>query len=506
MAFCMLAQSVTAQIPPEALQEFLAKDAWEKSGLVEYPKQVREFYKMYHYNIVWLYNEVRRKRLLDFLKMSPNLGLKEKDYHFNFIRKFPGNKLTIKDSLIAEIRFTNAAIHFFRDVVFGNISPDIGYNGLNYFPDCFNIPSLLTSSLLSGQFSSFLQRIEMQSPEYIAIKNKIIQYNKMLKDTAIKHEIRIKSKLMNSENKPLILKLYQLGLIDSLSRSSTPGELKEKIKEAQQLFSVLDDGVLGTTTMRELNLPLSVRISWLNIALNTIRWLRCIREQEQYTIIVNIPSATLLMYGPGNLIKESKIIVGKKSTPTPTLCSNITEVILFPYWFVPKKIASRELLPLIKKNISYLNANNFQVLNEHGEIILPFSVNWKALSANYFPYTLRQSTGCDNSLGIIKLNFYSPYSVYLHDTPLKSLFDFNRRYFSHGCMRVEKAVELARFVLKDNTIAVDTITEKSCLYNQKPISVPVNEKVPLFVLYSPAWVDSSATVRFYGNIYNKKKF
>jgi murein L,D-transpeptidase YcbB/YkuD len=131
------------------------------------------------------------------------------------------------------------------------------------------------------------------------------------------------------------------------------------------------------------------------------------------------------------------------------------------------------------------------------------SIKWSSLSRNYFPYVLRQSTGCDNSLGLIKLNFYNPFIVYLHDTPAKSLFDLNERYFSHGCMRLQKAEEVGHYVLKNNAIAIDTLTEKGCLKNQSPITVAATEAIPIFMLYQTAWIDSAGTVKFYKDIYDK---
>jgi murein L,D-transpeptidase YcbB/YkuD len=104
----------------------------------------------------------------------------------------------------------------------------------------------------------------------------------------------------------------------------------------------------------------------------------------------------------------------------------------------------------------------------------------------------------------VKLDFYSPYGIYLHDTPKKSLFSLGRRYFSHGCIRVEKAFEVAHYILRDNGIAIDTLTEKGCLQNQSPIAVPADEQMPLFIIYNTAGVDSSGRLRFYENIYRRK--
>ena len=495
-----------AQIIPTDVEKALAEQIKKNTFSLRYSSQVKEFYSYRHYKTAWITNDLNRQYLLSLLEKADDLGLSKHDYHFNFIQSFRANTFrlaTSADSIEAEIRFTDAGIHFFNDVVNGNHPPQIGYNGLGYVPDCMNISLRLSMALGQNRFQDFLHEIEDKSPEYVALKNMIIRYHRTIGDTLYKKEMRITSTAINSGNKPLLHKLFQLGIVRTPDAKLSEKELKEKLKEAQRLFALGDDGVLRQPILAELNVPLPSRLEALSRAINTVRWLHCIREQATHIVVVNIPSATLLVYGHTTVTMESKVIVGKRSTRTPVFCSKISEVVLYPYWMVPKSIATKELLPIIKRNISYLNANGFQVVNEYGKAVNPSTINWQALSANYFPYTLRQSTGCDNSLGLIKLNFYSPYGVYLHDTPGKSLFYLNKRYFSHGCMRVEKAIELGHVVLKDNTIAIDTLEEKGCLRNQKPISVPVLEKIPVFVLYNTAWVDSSATVRFYEDVYNK---
>lgn len=331
----------------------------------------------------------------------------------------------------------------------------------------------------------------------------VTRYNKIAADTAYKKALIVTSGKVNSSNQPLIRKLHEIQGADTAWSKSTNQNLTEMVKALQRLFSFTADGLLSASFRKELNVPLKTRIEELNRTLNTLRWLRCARAENQHIIVVNIPSVNLLVYEPGKVTMESKVIVGQITNRTSTLASRVTEVILYPYWMVPKKIATKELLPAIKKNIGYLDANNFQVVNDRGKVVNPYTVNWHELSSSYFPYTLRQSTGCDNSLGLVKLNFYSPYTIYLHDTPWKSLFQINKRFFSHGCMRVEKAMDLARLVMKDNTAVIDTLTEKGCLYNQRPITLAASEKMPVFVLYNTVWVDSAATVRFYGDVYNK---
>ena len=125
--------------------------------------------------------------------------------------------------------------------------------------------------------------------------------------------------------------------------------LRTKVVEAQIQFNLQADGKVGPATLGELNVPISARIEQLNISLNYYRWLCCL-IQDQSVIVVNIPAAYLKVYHNNNVILEMRMIVGKKTTPTPTLTSTVNEVILYPYWHVPYSIATKEILPILKQN------------------------------------------------------------------------------------------------------------------------------------------------------------
>jgi L,D-transpeptidase YcbB len=247
----------------------------------------------------------------------------------------------------------------------------------------------------------------------------------------------------------------------------------------------------------------SRKLKGAEFALNTFRWMYPILTENENTIVVNIPSATLLLFHYEKPVFESKVIVGKRSTRTPGIASVLTDITIYPYWIVPKSIATKELLPEIKKNIAYLENNNFQVLDKNGRIVKANSIPWNTLTASNFPYTIRQSTGCDNSLGLIKLNINNPFNVYLHDTPWKVLFESANRFYSHGCVRVQKAKELSHILLKENSIAVDTLDEKTSLLGREPTVLKLQSKIPVLILYNTAWFDIKGDVRFYPDIYSK---
>ena len=499
---CTIGFVSVAQIDPSRVQQFISNNGYTtNSGLVE-------FYTLLNYKTAWIQtnNANDLTVLVNTLNRSAEMGLRKKDYGSDFIQSIYNKKIqlqSIRDSLDAEFKITVAALQFYNDIAFGNTKPPIGYNGLKYAPACRDIPVLLAESISKNTLKSLDAQLAGAIPEMAVLENRIRWILYITSDSNYK-EVIVSSKKINSTNTALITRLYQLGIIDATQLNLPDSILEKKVKEAQIQFNLPADGVIRPTLLQELNTHLSVRLEQLNLSINYYRWLNCM-AQIQPVIVVNIPAAYMKVYDRSNVLLEMRMVVGKRSTPTPTLISTVDEVVLYPYWHVPYSIATKEILPILKRNPGYINTGNYQVLNQAGRIIDPGTVNWNALSRSYFPYILRQSTGCDNALGLLKLNFTSPFGVYLHDTNGKGSFKYNRRYFSHGCMRMEKPMELGHLILKENRVAIDTLEQKGCLLNRSPITVHADVHMPVIVWYNPVGIDSAGRVLFYEDIYGRFK-
>jgi L,D-transpeptidase YcbB len=498
--------TLQAQVDSIRLHQFLQDEKIMNRMELKHANAVKEFYGLLHYETAWIQKKdaLTLAILFQGIKNAADKGLNPKDYSVSYIQSFLNNRLPFSgkdDSIAAELLITDAAIHYYTELSYGNTKPAFGYYGLTYTPSCTNISALMADHILNDKLHLLPAHLSASLPEIRVLENRIKSiYERMAEEGFT--EVTITSNKVNGNNKPLLSKLYQLGILSSLTEAVADSTVKQKLKEAQRLFSLLPDGVLRSTLLQELNIPLSARVKQLSLSVNYYRWLHCL-TQNQPVIVVNIPAAYLKVYKNDHPILEMKMIVGKKLTPTPTLASTVNEVILYPYWHVPSSIAVKELLPLIQRNAGYIDAGNYQVLDGNGNIVNPYSVNWHALSARYFPYLIRQSTGCDNALGLLKLNFYNPFGVYLHDTPGKNLFSMNKRYFSHGCMRMEKPMELGHLVLKNNAVAIDTLEQKGCLANQAPITVHADEHMPVIVWYNPAGVDGEGRLVFFEDVYRK---
>lgn len=218
-------------------------------------------------------------------------------------------------------------------------------------------------------------------------------------------------------------------------------------------------------------------------------------------ILVNVPSFMLQVISNDSVILESKVIVGKPENPTPELSSSIECFTTYPYWHVPRKIAVEEYLPVIQADVSFIRNNNFDVLDRKGNLLEPDSIDWKRFSKSYFPVSLRQREGTDNSLGVVKFVFDNPYAVFLHDTNAKRLFRSSSRAFSHGCIRMEKAIDLAHYLVTGSLMARSKNLDRY-LKQELRHTINLREPMPIHVRYWTCDV-SEGRMCFYKDLYER---
>jgi murein L,D-transpeptidase YcbB/YkuD len=238
-------------------------------------------------------------------------------------------------------------------------------------------------------------------------------------------------------------------------------------------------------------------ITRLSTALNTLRWVHHFHFDR--VIVVNIPSATLRYYAADTLNLQMRIVAGQPSKRTPRFAGWVDGLILYPYWNIPRHIATHELLPVFRKEPALASFMEIQVLDSRGRQVDPATIPWARYTSTDFPYTLRQAPGCQNALGVLKFNISSPFDVYMHDTNVKRAFGSGWRFLSHGCIRLEKPFLLGD-ILMDHRL--DTVILNSCLRDQQPIPVDLRPRAPVFVLYNTAQAYPDGTVRWFKDIYH----
>lgn len=262
-------------------------------------------------------------------------------------------------------------------------------------------------------------------------------------------------------------------------------QLKNKIDS----LSVADDSVSNA---------LQIQIRQLAANMEQLRWEAY--DSSQRYILVNIPSFRLGIFDRDSLVFESNVVVGSTETPTPTLDAVIKSFVLFPAWNVPRKIAVQELLPKIKRDTSYLASHNYHVYDNSGNFIHPDSVDWKRYGKNNFPFLIKQGEGDNNALGIIKFVFINEHDIYLHDTNAKRSFQNDFRALSHGCVRVEKAIDMAKFLVQENNPWCSPQDLQMMLAGRQQRQVSLNP-IDLRIRYYTCEAQTDGTVRFYPDVY-----
>jgi len=278
-------------------------------------------------------------------------------------------------------------------------------------------------------------------------------------------------------------------------------ELEAAVKRFQERHGLTPDGAVGPATRAALNVPVSARIDQIRVNLERARWV--LHEIKGEFVLVDVAGFEVSYFRDDEPVWSSKVIVGRPYRETPIFRSLITYVVFNPTWTIPPGILVKDKLPVIKRDPGYLKRNNIRVIDARGRQVDPSSVNWSRYGAgNLPPYQLRQDPGDDNALGLVKIMFPNPYLVYLHDTPSKSLFEKDERTFSSGCIRVQKAFELAELVLNDPA-RWNQETMAQVVASGKTQTVNLERPVPVLLLYWTAQPRADGQVSFHNDVYGR---
>jgi L,D-transpeptidase YcbB len=270
----------------------------------------------------------------------------------------------------------------------------------------------------------------------------------------------------------------------------------EAVKRFQLRHGLDASGSVDAKTLRAFNVPVGQRIKQLEASLERLLGMDFIFA-ERY-VVVNIPAAFVEAVENDKVARRYRVIVGKIDRPSPTLTAYITAVDLNPTWTVPLSITKNEIFRHMRKDPTYLSRMHMRVLGAHDDEIDPTTIDWSSDRSPNF--TIRQDSGTWNALGSLKIDMPNPYSVYMHDTDARKLFDNDYRFDSHGCTRVDNVRDLAAWILEDvpgwNRAAIDAGIATG---ERKAINLP--HKMPVAWLYLTGWMTRDGVIEFREDIY-----
>jgi murein L,D-transpeptidase YcbB/YkuD len=486
---------------------------------------VARYYESQQFQPQWR-DPARLGQLIDSILELANDGLDPADYHFDALDRYRAELRTAKrlpegEQAALEVLATDAMMLGLYHLYLGKVDPEKLSSQWNFASRPVDVErgfAAITQALASGQIRQTFERARPQHVWYQRGRERLKEYRGLAAVggwPAIPDGPTIKPG-MSDPRVPMLRARLQFtrdlpagGVAPPAPPQNGTGspadlydaELEAAVKRFQERHGLTADGAVGPATRAAMNVPVEQRIDQIRINLERARWV--MHEIKGEFVLVDVAGFDVAYFRDDEPIWTSKVIVGRPYRETPIFRSLITYVVLNPTWTIPPGILVKDKLPILKRDPGYLKRNNIRVIDSKGREVNPHSVNWSQYGASRLPpYQLRQDPGEDNALGLVKIMFPNPYLVYLHDTPSKSLFDQDQRTFSSGCIRVQKAFELAELVLNDparwnqETLAAAVATKKMQTVN-------LAKPVPVLILYWTAQPLPNGQVMFRNDVYGR---
>lgn len=446
------------------------------------PSFIKKYYERNFFKSIWIpapVNTLKIDTLLSFISHINIHGLKPDQLGYRNILKFrnelKNHNITYLQLARLEILISNVYIQYCSGLKYGFIDPGIfeAYHksvqkaDSAFIWNCFNAQK---SHLLN-----YLSSIQPKTKAYLSLQAEKDNYNFFIDSVFIPIPLL-------SDKQTIKLGAYHSSLPLIARRLMITGELhfdpdyknsyqtfNYKLLKAINLFrnktGLMIDEEIGNSTINALNMTFAEYIKKIDVNLERLRWVPLASLGKKY-IRVNVADMTLKAFKDDTIALYMKVCVGKQEHMTPLLQSKIFELVINPTWTVPNSIIINEISKIASKNSSYFERNHIRVYLQGTEID-PTTVDWTKININHQPYKLVQDSGNANSLGRIKFNFKNPFSVYLHDTNSKGTFKHHDRAVSHGCVRVERPLELVNFCFPDLNPIYKTQIQKNDLLKDK---------------------------------------
>ena len=473
---------------------------------------VNSFYEKNNYQSIWSKKETWNPigdSMFDFIKNAKYSGLYPRDYHYkdlNLLRnKIDADSLTRMDAIAwtkADLMLTDAFMETLKDLKEGRMLPDsASIISKENYGDSFFMKHL-QNALASGSVSTTFKNVEPNNQFYLSLKQLLPEFVDNM-DTQNFAFIRFPYTDTLAFFRSLHERLLQDGIGKHSDKNPDSVEISREIKVYQAKHKLTADGKAGEETIRNLNSFDNEKFRRIAVTLDRFKQFPALPDNY---LMVNLPSLSLKVWDHDTVVLQSKVIIGKPTTPTPLLSSSISNMVTFPNWTIPESIIKKDILPALKIDPGYLDSKGFSLVDNKGDIIDPYSVNWSKYKKG-IPWKVVQASGADNALGIFKFNFNNPYSVYLHDTNQRYLFANSNRALSHGCVRVQNWESLAFYIAKRDSVANEG---KHISYNEDSIktwiakqsrkTIMIRKRLPLFIEYFTCEAKDDHIV-FYKDVY-----
>lgn len=290
---------------------------------------------------------------------------------------------------------------------------------------------------------------------------------------------------------------------NQLNSFAFDGQLEEAVRRYQENNGLRVSGRIDRSTLAALNIPLQTRIAQLKLNHGRIRELMTPRPEDRY-VLVNAAAYQLEAVERGEVQQRHRTIVGKPERQSPTVRANIRALNFFPFWRVPDSVATLDLIPRLRKEPEYLQNEKIRVVrgNFNGPEMDPANIDWNTATATEIKF--RQDPGPQNALGLVRIDMPNSEGVYMHDTPMKTLFQQRMRAFSAGCVRVQDVTKLADWIARYEMGWEQGGRSQQVFDSGNAVDLILTRQIPVYFAYITAWAEpGDGRTQFRPDIYNR---
>jgi murein L,D-transpeptidase YcbB/YkuD len=477
------------------LLDLLAKEPNLPLPIRQRREALEAYYQTFGGELLWLASS-RANALISRLKNAEADGLDPNDYPSKQLATISatGPSADKRGLAIIELYFSSAFLEYASDLKVGRFLPS--KVDPNFFIESRTIDqqAALKDLAQTDSIDRFFDAWQPPGQRYAALRTVLAKYRALAAKGGW-NTVPLGESIKPGMSDPRIPAIRaRLSLTDVASGEVGTAEgqlygnaLVEVVKRFQARQGLEGDGVIGSTTIVAMNVPVQERIKSIILAMERLRWMP--ENLGQQYLIVNIAGFELRRVNAGKVEERMAVVVGKPYHRTPVFSDRIRFLEFNPYWNVPPDIAVNEELPVLRRNPAGLSAQGFEVVRGN-QVSDPSSVDWSSVGPGHFPYQLRQRPGPNNALGRVKFMFPNPHNVYLHDSPARNLFERNVRAFSHGCIRLSRPLDLAEQVLRVGGVQGWTKERiNDVVASTKNTVVNLREPLPVHITYLTAWAD-----------------
>ncbi len=466
---------------------------------------ITAFYQARNFVPIWTgaQDSARRSALLTVLSRAADHGLPVARYDAGVLVAALESAVTEGDRGRIEAAMTRAFLAYARDVKSGVLEPskvDAGIVRIVERPD----EAALLAAVAGDDPLAVLRSLPPDAPEYARLMKEKLSLEAALSGAgwgAAVPEGKIEPGDEGAAVIALRDRLVRLGYLPVSATAVYDASITKAVQRFQLDHGLLPDGVAGTGTVAEINVPPEARLQSVIVAMERLRWMGAFDRSGRY-IWVNQPDFTAKIIDHGKVTFQTRSVVGKNVADmrSPEFSDLMEHMIVNPSWGVPRSIIVKEYLPLLQQNPNAVG--HLQVVDRNGRVIPREQVNFASFSSKTFPFGLRQPPSDGNALGKVKFMFPNPYNIYLHDTPAKDLFSKEMRAYSHGCIRLADPFDFAYALLSAQSDDPKAVFQ-AALDGGVETTVKLARPVPVHLVYFTAWPTAKGDMTYRRDVYGR---